>query len=115
MTVGPVVSNLFYWNGNDSNGGGLDLSDVQFALPQAGLTWDVFDDNFNQFSVSGTDQLVPGGLIQRTSADIDPLDGIDTGAMHKHLVLQLSDNDGNPGTSPPPGAYMIAMQARRRV
>ncbi|MCC7476668.1 MAG: hypothetical protein IT425_14865 [Pirellulales bacterium] len=112
MTVGSVVSNLFFWNGADSNGGGLALEDVQFVLPQSGLTWDVIDKNFDLFATNASDQLIPGGLIDTTSADIDPFDGIDTGAIHKHLILQLSDNDGNAGTSPPAGAYMIALRAR---
>jgi hypothetical protein len=111
MAIGQVASNLFYWDGNDMNGNGLSLSDVNFTVP-AGVSWDVFDADFNVFSVNGTNQLVPGGLIQQTSSDIDPFDGVNTGAIHKHLVLQLSDNDGNPNTSPAQGVYMIAWQAR---
>ncbi|MCI0491806.1 MAG: hypothetical protein L0Z07_02590 [Planctomycetes bacterium] len=111
MMIEQVKSNLFYWNGSDSGGNGLDLSDVQF-VPPTGVKWEVFDANFNPFAATGTDQFVPGGLIQKTSADIDPNDGVDSGAIHKHLVLQLSDNDGNPATSPAAGVYMIAWQAR---
>lgn len=111
MSIGQVSSNLFYWNGADLGGDGLDMTDVRFIRP-TGVAWEIFDANFNLFSATGTDQLVPGGLIQRTSSDIDPFDGVDSGAIHKHLVLQLDDNDGNSGTSPAQGIYMIAWQAR---
>jgi hypothetical protein len=111
MTIGQSVSNLFYWDGNDLGGDGLDLSDVTFVVP-SGIAWDVFDENFSLYSATGIDQPVPGGLIQTTSADINPQDGVDSGAIHNHLVLQLSDNDGNSNTTPPAGVYMIAWQAR---
>jgi hypothetical protein len=106
-----VASNLFYWNGADLDGNGLDLGDVEFTVPIS-TTWDVFDANFNQYSANGTDQMIAGGLISRTSSDINPNDGVDTGSIHKHLVLQMSDNDGDSGTSPAQGVYMIAWQAR---
>ncbi len=111
MKIAEVSSNLFYWNGNDVGGDGLDPSDLLFA-PSPTVDWEVFDANFNLFAADGTGQFVPGGLIQKTSADIDPADGIDTGSIHKHLVLQLNDNDGDPGTTPPAGVYMIAWQVR---
>jgi len=106
MTVGQVSSNLFHWDGMDTNGNGLDLADVNFTVPTA-AAWDVFDANFNVFTASGTDELVPGGLIQRTSADIS---GTGSGSIHKHLVLQLR----NTSMSSPPaeGIYMIAWQVR---
>lgn len=111
MEIGDNSSNLFYWDGSDSGGNGLDSADVQFVPPPA-VDWEVFDANFSLFVADGTSQFVPGGLIQKTSADVDPSDGIDTGAIHKHLVLQLNDNDGNPDTTPPAGVYMIAWQIR---
>jgi hypothetical protein len=111
MAIGSVSSNLFYWDGNDLGEDGLNLSDVRFATPQ-GTQWEVFDANFNPYAAHGSDQLVPGGLIAQTSSDIDPFDGVDTGSIHKHLVLQLNHRDGSPGTSPAQGVYMIAWQAR---
>ena len=111
MWIDSLASNLFYWNGADLDGNGLSLDDVEFSVPLS-TTWDVFDANFDQFSANGTDQSIAGGLIDRTSSDINPNDGVDTGSIHKHLVLQLSDNDGNSGTSPAQGVYMIAWQAR---
>jgi hypothetical protein len=111
MTIGQASSNLFYWNGADVGGDGLTIADVKFASP-SGVAWEVLDANFNEFSATGSDAFVPGGLIQRTSSDIDPFDGVDSGSIHKHLVLTLDDNDGNSGTTPAAGVYMIAWQAR---
>lgn len=111
MTIETVSSNLFYWDGTDLGGDGLDLSDVRFVIPPV-VSWEVFDASFNAFAADGSDQLVSGGLIDQTSSDIDPFDGVDTGSIHRHLVLQLNDNDGNSGTSPAQGVYMISWQAR---
>jgi hypothetical protein len=110
MTIDSVSSNLFYWDGSDSNGGALDVSDVHFLVP-AGISWSVLDDNSNWFTVSGTDQFVPGGVIDRTSADVWP-DGIDSGSIHNHMALQLRDSDSDSATSPAQGIYMLAWQAR---
>jgi len=109
MTIDCVVSNLFYWDGSDLGEEGLDFSDVKFVVPEE-TTWEVFDANFDQFAADGSDQLIPGGLIARTSADIDPFDGVDRGMIHKHLVLQLS----GAGSSAPSaeGVYLITWQAR---
>ncbi len=111
MSIGQASANLMAWNGADLNGNGLDLADVAFAAP-VGLQWSVLDGNSNTFIVNGADAIVPGGLIQRTSSDIDPFDGVDSGKIHKHLVLELNDVDGNPATSPSQGIYMIAWQMR---
>jgi hypothetical protein len=111
MTNENVSSNLFYWDGNDANGGGIDLSDVNFVVPTAGAMWTQFDDNFAPYSLDGTNQLVPGGLIDRSSADIWA-DGIDSGTIHAHLAMLVNDSDGNSGTTPPAGIYMISWQAR---
>ncbi len=110
MTVYSNSSNLFYWDGSNANGGVFDMSDVSFLVP-SGLTWSVLDDNSSWFSVNANDHFVPGGVIDRTSADVWP-DGIDSGSIHNHMALQLSDNDGNSGTSPPAGVYMISWHAR---
>jgi hypothetical protein len=111
MEIGDILSNLYFWDGSDLGGDGLDLADVQFVPPPT-VDWEVYDADFNLFAADGTSQFVPGGLIQKTSADVDPFDGIDTGAIHKHLVLQLNNSDDNSGTTPPAGVYMIALQIR---
>jgi hypothetical protein len=111
MTNEDVSSNLFYWDASDANGGGIDLSDVNFVVPTAGVSWTQFDDTFSPYTVSGTDQLVPGGLIDRSSADIWA-DGIDSGTIHAHLAMLVNDSDGSSSTTPPAGIYMISWQAR---
>ena len=108
MSIGPVGSNLFYWDGRDANGGGIDFTDVDFVVP-TGVFWDVFDANFAVTTADGSDQLVPGGLIQQSSTDIWP-DGIDSGTIHKHLALQVRDSDGNSITTAPAGVYLISWQ-----
>jgi hypothetical protein len=109
MTNEDVSSNLFYWDGSDANGGGIDLSDVSFVVPAAGVSWTQFDDTFSPYTVNGTDQLVPGGLIDRSSADIWA-DGIDSGMIHAHLAMLVNDSDNS--TTPPEGIYLISWQAR---
>ena len=111
MTLGQAASNLLFWDGSDADGDGLALDDVDFA-PAVDARWEVFDDDFSLFSVNGDDQGVPGGLVQETSSDIDPDDGIDAGAIHNHLVLQLQSTLGVAGATPPEGVYMVAWQAR---
>lgn len=111
MNTGEAASNLLYWDGIDRAGDGLTVADVAFA-PPAGVEWEVLDANLASTRATGTDALVPGGLIQRTSSDLDPFDGVDSGSMHKHLPLLLNALEGNPSPTPPPGVYMIAWQAR---
>ncbi len=106
-----AISNLMYWDGLDSNSDGLDLNDVNFSAA-TNVQWQVFDAGFVPYGVDGSESAVSGGLIDRTSADINPGDGVDTGSLHRHLLLQLSDLDDNPSTLPAAGVYMIALQAR---
>jgi hypothetical protein len=111
MTIDDVSSNLFYWDGSDANGGGVDVSDVNFVAPTTGVSWTQFDDTFSPYVAAGTDQFVTAGLIDRTSADIWP-DAFDSGTFHAHLAMLVNDSDSNSGTQPPAGIYMIAWQAR---
>ncbi len=112
MQIGATRSNLFYWDGMDPGDDVLDLEDVQFSLPPAGTTWNLFDDKSNLFIVDATDTLVAGGLVQRTSSDTNPGDGIDTGSLHSHLLIRVDDGDGNTQTTPPQGVYMAALRLR---
>jgi hypothetical protein len=112
MRVGSVRSNLFFWNGSDLGGNGLSLDDVQFGLPPVGVTWNIFDDGFNVFTAAAIDSFVSGGRVQKTSSDINPGDGIDTGSLHNHLLIRVDDGDGNTQTLPPQGVYMVALQLR---
>jgi hypothetical protein len=111
MVVGPTGANLLYWDGADLGGDGLTPADVAF-VPSTGVEWQVLDANLAPTMVKGTDELVPGGLIQRTSSDLDPFDGVDSGSIHKHLPLLLNVLDGNPSPTPPAGMYMIEWVAR---
>jgi len=98
MRIGSVKSNLFFWDGL--------TPEVDFGSSQ-GVSWRIVDDASNTFFVPGTDEFIPGGRIDPSSADTDPSDGIDTGRVHSHLALQLVAS----GT-PPQGVYMVAWQAR---
>jgi hypothetical protein len=112
MSIGSVKSNLFFWNGADLGGNGLALDDVQFELPPLGVTWNILDDGFNIFTAGATDSFVSGGLVQETSSDTNPGDGIDTGSLHNHLLIRVDDGDGNTQTTPPQGVYVAALQLR---
>jgi hypothetical protein len=107
MRVGSLTSNLLYWDGTDSNGDGLDLADVAWVSP-ADVTWQVVDGNSATKTAAGTDEIVAGGLVQRTSSDTNPGDGVDTGLLHKHIALLLNQTAGG---TPPPGVYAIAWRA----
>jgi hypothetical protein len=110
--VDTVVSNLLFWDGIDFDGDGLHLDDVQAVVPPAGITWNIFDDGFTVYTADGSDALVPGGLIQQSSSDIDPFDGVDTGTLHQHLLIRVDDSDGNTQTTPPQGVYIAALHVR---
>jgi hypothetical protein len=112
MYVEDSKANLFYWDGTDLGGDGLNLDDVLFVVPPNGVTWNIFDDSFNVHTADGSDAFVQGGLIQQTSSDVDPLDGINTGTLHQHLLLRVDDGDSNTQTTPPQGVYMAALQVR---
>jgi hypothetical protein len=107
MRVGDVSSNLLYWDGTDLDGNGLDLADVQFVSPE-NVEWQVLDGNSVFQTVAGTDDIITGGFIQRTSSDTNPGDGVDTGMLHKHLALLLNHTQGG---TPSAGVYAIAWHA----
>jgi hypothetical protein len=109
MTTGQVSANLLYWNGIDLDANGLTAADVAFA-PSVGVNWQVLDGNSTWFTADGTGAFIPGGLIQRTSSDIDPNDGVNSGAMHKHLAMRVAD--AGVGAPPPQGIYLVAWQVR---
>jgi hypothetical protein len=113
MTINNLSTNLFYWDGSNANGGDIDDSDVNFVRPAAGVSWTVFDDSaaHSPYTAFGTNAVVPGGLIDQTSEDVWS-DGIDSGTLHAHLAMIVNDSDGNSGTQPAAGIYMIAWQAR---
>jgi hypothetical protein len=105
MTTNNLSQNLFYWNGQDTDGvPGLTPSDVVFGpLPGPSYTLSLFDKSNAKHSVNGANAFVPGGVIDSTAAD---------GSMHKHRVFFLEDGDGNSGTLPTDGIYLLATQLR---
>ena len=105
MTIGGVSSNLFYWNGQDSDGvPGSTASDIQFgALPLPSYTLTLFDINNGAHSADGTNTIVPGGVIDTTASD---------GFIHRHLFWFLQDNDGNSATKPADGLYLVAIRMK---
>ena len=103
MSIGPVASNLFYWDGSDAKAVTASTFPMSsFVVPTSRFVGSVRC-QLQCVCRGRHGPLVPGGLIQRTSADIGPFDGVDSGTMHKHLALQLNDNDGNSGTTPAAG------------
>ena len=105
MTIGGLSQNLFYWNGQDTDGvAGLTPSDVKFGtLPSPNYRLTLLDFNNGIHSADGTNTIVPGGKIALTGAD---------GALHQHLLFALQDNDGNDATLPLDGLYLIAIRLK---
>ncbi len=100
-----LSKNLFYWNGQDTDSvPGLTPNDVKFgALPGPNYTLTLFDINNGGHATDGTNTIVPGGTIATTGSD---------GFIHQHLYYFLQDNDGNSGTTPADGLYLIAMRLK---
>jgi hypothetical protein len=105
MTTNDLSQNLFYWNGQDTDGmPGLTPNDVVFGpLPGPNYTLSLFDKSNTKTSVGGTNAIVPGGVIDTTAAD---------GAMHRHRFFFLEDGDGSGATVPADGLYLLAMRLR---
>jgi hypothetical protein len=106
MTINNTLSqNLFYWNGQDTDGvPGLTPNDVAFGpLPTPNYTLSLFDKSNAKFSVNGANAVVPGGVIVTTNAD---------GSLHQHRYFFLEDGDGDSGTVPVDGIYLLAMRLR---
>lgn len=103
-TIDGQRANFWYWDGVDPDEDGFQLEDVAFDLAPSGVTWNLFDDDFELHTADGSDTLVPNALVQKTfSTD---------GGVHSHLIVQVADGDGNSQTSPPEGVYLSAMVLR---
>jgi hypothetical protein len=105
MTIGGVSSNLFYWNGQDSDGvPGLTANDIKFgAAPLLSYSLTLFDISNVGHAADGTNTVVPGGVIDTTATD---------GFIHRHLFWYLQDNDGNSATAPADGLYLVALRMK---
>src|SRR5262249_16346193 len=71
MTIGGVSRNLFYWNGLSPGGmPGTTPNDVAWGPPPTpAYTLSLFDKSNAKYSVSGTNTLVLGGVIDTTASD----------------------------------------------
>lgn len=106
MTINNTLSqNLFYWNGQDTDGvPGLTPNDVAFGpLPGPNYTLSLFDKTNAKFSVNGANAVVTGGIIATTNAD---------GSLHQHRFFFLEDGDGDGGTVPVDGIYLLALRLK---
>jgi hypothetical protein len=106
MEIGSVTSNLFYWDGSESDGQpGLTIGDVAFGAPPAqSYALTMYDRNSQPHSIHASDQaVVPGGAIARTDA---------SGFVHQHNYFLLDDGSGYQGTPPADGIYLWALQVR---
>lgn len=105
MTIAPRKSNLFYWNGLESDGlPGITAGDVLFgALPLPTYTLSLFDKTNAAYAVNGASSDVAGGIVDDTAAD---------GSLHRHRFYFLQDNDGNGATVPVDGIYLLAMRMK---
>lgn len=105
MRIAPSKSNLFYWNGLESDGlPGITAADVLFgALPLPTYTLSLFDKTNTAFAVDGASGDVMGGIVDDTAAD---------GSLHRHRFYFLQDNDGNGATVPADGIYLFAMRMK---
>ena len=102
-TIEGQRANFWYWDGVDADDDGFEPSDVAFNLAAQGVTWNVFDEDFELHTADGSDAVIPGALVQQTFSD---------GAVHSHLVMQVADGDGDSQTDPPQGVYLSAMVLR---
>ncbi len=103
MRINNVSSNLFYWNGKDSDGNAsFKPNDVHFG-PPPDSDYRFYFVNFDYF-VDGTDAAKMGG-------DIGPTDPSD-GSMHIHRFYFLDDGDGDSSTHPADGVYLFSMRLR---
>ena len=83
---------------------GLTASDIKFgAPPLPSYTLTLYDISDVGHAADGTNTIVPGGVIDTTASD---------GFIHRHLYWFLQDNDGNGGTTPADGLYLVAIRMK---
>jgi hypothetical protein len=108
MIIDGASRNLFYWNGLGADGQpGTEAADVSFGPPPASAyTLSLFDKNgaSGKYWADGTNTIRAGGNINETDAS--------DGHLHEHRFFFLEDNDGNSGTPPAAGIYLIAQRFR---
>lgn len=100
--VGSVVANFFYWDGL-GDGGSPTVDDVDLVRAPSNVSWTLVDDDFDFITADGSDQFVPGGLVDQTRS---------SGKFHNHLIIAVDDGDGNITTTPDAGVYVASLQLR---
>ena len=105
MKVDGVVSNLLYWDGSDTAAtpGTITAEDVRFGLkPAPGYAIELEGQTAN-IAAAGESSIVPGDIITRTGS---------AGTLHEHRPWRLLDGDGDSGTHPVGGIYMVGLRYR---
>jgi hypothetical protein len=103
MRIDDLASNLFYWNGAESDGvPGLTSDDVRFGPPPTSA-YRLYMKPFAYF-VDGADAAIPGGvLVNKIEQD---------GTLHVHEYFGINDGDGNGSTDPAVGIYLMSIRLR---
>jgi hypothetical protein len=105
MTAGTQVSNLYYWDGIDTDDNGLTASDVALQLPATSLELRLnspgIGTGFGSAAVTGTPEMIEGKKVNTTAFD---------GSMHHHGIFRLDATSG--AASPASGFYLISMHIR---
>lgn len=99
-TIDGQHANFWYWDGIDQMEDGFTVDDVSFGSAPAGVTWNLFDIDFELFTADGSDTTVSDALVQTAFSD---------GGVHSHLLMQVADSDGNSQTTPPEGVYLASL------
>jgi hypothetical protein len=102
FTIDGVGRNLFYWDGQDTDGvPGITPADVAFGPPpRTDYALSLYDQANAAHSVDGSNVFVPGGSVGKTDA---------LGHIHQHRTFTLQDLDG---ASPLDGIYLLSIHMR---
>ncbi len=101
-TIGGVTSNFWYWDGVDDNGNGDYYDDVEWTPVPSGYFFEFSKSGrLIQAFADGSGSAVPGFTIVATNPD---------GTLHKHLDMFLDDGDGDDGTAPQDGFYLVGIE-----
>jgi hypothetical protein len=100
MKIGEVTSSLMYWNG-----AGTTPTDVSFGMaPSDEYSLSLFGQDNLRAAADGSDQLVPGHIVDTTASD---------GLIHVHRFFFLdNDHDDDNATVAAEGVYLISMRLR---
>lgn len=99
-TIGGETANFWYWDGLDDNGNGDYYDDVDWTPVPNGYTY-TFDKLGYSASADGSGNPVDGFPIDLTDS---------AGKLHKHLGMKIDDGDGDAGTTPQDGFYLVGIE-----